>query len=90
MASWSGRVLQLLDYNSRPDRLQAFIAAAYECGTREVAIAGTTVVPCPLFKAMNGKVSDMYVARVEPSEQGGAAMSKLIASCVNKSSHVKS
>lgn len=80
--SWSGRVLRLLDYDRRPERLQAFIAAAYESGTKKIAVDGVPVIPCPLFEALDGKSSSQYVARVEPSEEGGAAMSKLIASCI--------
>lgn len=84
--SWSGTVLKFLDYNRRPERLQAFITAAYECGTKAIAVDGVRVIPCPLFEALDGKSSSQYVARVEPSEEGGAAMSKLIASCI-KDSH---
>lgn len=82
VASWSGRLLKLLDYDRRPERLQAFIAAAYECGTKQIAVDGVRVVPCPLFEVLDGKTSSQYVARVEPSEEGGAVMSKLIASCI--------
>lgn len=83
--SWSGRVLKLLDYDRHPEKLQAFISAAYECGTKNIVVEGVTVVPCPLFEALNGKSSSQYVARVEPSEEGGAAMSRVIASCVKRS-----
>jgi hypothetical protein len=77
--SWSSTTLRLLAYNSHPERLQAFIMAAYECGTKNISVSGTTVVPCALFEVMDGKKSELYVARVEPSEEGGAAISRLLA-----------
>jgi hypothetical protein len=36
------------------------------------------VVPVPLFEALDGKNTDDYVQRVEPSVQGGRKMAKLL------------
>jgi hypothetical protein len=80
--SWSDGTLGVLGYNCRPEKLQSLIRGAFECATRRITIAGCEVIPCPLFTAMDGKDSEMYVARVEPSEKGASAIARLIASCI--------
>lgn len=41
---------------------------------RRITIPGTEVIPVPLFEVLDGKHSNDYVARVEPSSQGGRKM----------------
>ena len=45
---------------------------------RNINIPGTQVVPVPLFHALDGKTTNDYVARVEPSSQGGRKMAEYI------------
>lgn len=81
--SWAATTLRLLMYDSRPAKLQALIEAVYACATQGIIVDGTAVVACPLFHAMNGKDTALYVARVEPSEAGGEAVARLLLSCVD-------
>mmetsp|Transcript_82708 Transcript_82708/g.145997 ORF Transcript_82708/g.145997 Transcript_82708/m.145997 type:complete len:309 (+) Transcript_82708:80-1006(+) len=76
--SWADRALSALDYNANPHRLQKAIASLFEQATKEIQVQGATIVPVPLFSVMNGKVTDDYVSRVEPSEQGGKKMAELL------------
>lgn len=76
---WADRVLGLLGYNSNPGKLQLIMRKIYELATCEITIKGVpTVVPVPLFEALDGKRTTDYVARVEPSVQGGAKLAALI------------
>jgi hypothetical protein len=72
--SWADFPLKLLGYNRSPERLQTAIQAIYEFATKKIEIKGTEVMPCALFEAMDGKNGDDYVARVEPSSNGGHKM----------------
>lgn len=44
----------------------------------KISIPGTTVVPVPLFHVLDGKDPDDYVARVEPSSQGGRKVAEYL------------
>lgn len=81
--SWATSSLSLLQYNKRPERLQAIIRAAYTCATSAIKVDGTTVAPCPLYAALDGKDTAQYVARVEPSEAGADAIARLIARTID-------
>jgi len=72
--SWADLPLKLLGYNRYPGQLQTAIKKMYELATKKVEIPGTEVMPCPLFEAMDGKSKEDYVARVEPSTEGGRKM----------------
>ena len=48
------------------------------CTNRNIHIPGTQVIPVPLFHALDGKTTNDYVARVEPSSQGGRKMAEYI------------
>jgi len=43
-----------------------------------VQFVTTQVVPVPLFVVLDGKTSSDYVARVEPSKNGGEKMAKYL------------
>jgi hypothetical protein len=72
--SWADVPLKLLGYNRSPERLQTAIKAMYEFATKKIEIEGAEVIPCALFEVLNGKNGDDYVARVEPSSDGGQKM----------------
>jgi hypothetical protein len=71
---WADLPLSLLGYNRYPTQLQTAIKKMYELATTKIQIAGTKVVPCALFEAMDGKHEEDYTARVEPSVEGGRKM----------------
>lgn len=80
--SWADGVLGCLCYNNNPARLQAGIEAAFRHGTQQIRIAGTEVVPFPLFKVLDGKTTSDYCQRVEPSPQGGRKMATALLEAV--------
>jgi hypothetical protein len=47
-------------------------------GNSKIQIPGTQVIPVPFFHALDGKDSRDYVARVEPSSQGGRKMAEFL------------
>jgi hypothetical protein len=69
--SWAGLALGCLGYNRSPQNLQTLIRRAFVEATSKIEIPGCEVVPVPLFNVLDGKDSRDYVARVEPSSQGG-------------------
>lgn len=75
---WASKALGAMGYNIFPGKLQMLIRKLYEISTMEVEVPGTRVVPVPLFEALDGKDTAMYVERVEPSAQGGRAIARLL------------
>lgn len=80
--SWASATLGYLRYNSTPGKLQSFIRKVFDNATCKIQLddGNVMVAPCALYEAMDGKNSDEYVARVEPSELGAHAIAKLIKS----------
>ena len=76
--SWAETGLSALGYNNNPSKLQSLIDRVFEDATQKIKIDGTRVIGVPLSKALNGKLSADYSARVEPSAQGGSKMANLI------------
>ncbi|KAF2473679.1 uncharacterized protein BDR25DRAFT_301848 [Lindgomyces ingoldianus] len=74
--SWAEWQLKALGYNSYPNQLQTAIRKIYEIATEKIKVAGTEVVPLKLYEILDGKTSGDYVARVEPSAEGGRKMSE--------------
>jgi len=74
--SWADLPLRLLGYNIFPGQLQTAIRKMYELATQKIQIPGTTVIPCALYEAMDGKNKEDYSARVEPSSEGGRKMAE--------------
>lgn len=77
--SWANHALRFLGYNRFPHRLQAVINTMYEHATKQVCIPGVEVIPFPLFTVLDGKDESDYVARVEPSIEGGRKMASQLA-----------
>jgi hypothetical protein len=80
--SWAETALSALQYNSNPQKLQAVIKKLFDIASKHVIIEGSHVIAVPLFEALDGKCSDDYIQRVEPSAQGGSKMGKLIADTI--------
>jgi hypothetical protein len=76
---WADMQLKALGYNSWPGQLQAAIKQIYESATKKIQIEGTQVLACPLFEVLDGKKAEEYVARVEPSSEGGKKMAEKFA-----------
>jgi len=82
--SWADKTLAPLGYNSDPMKLQEAINQIFIHATSKINIKGSEVIPFPMYKILNGKDTNDYVARVEPSNEGGRklaeAFSKVILS----------
>ena len=75
---WADPVLGLMGYNRDPSKLQGLIRAIFSQAVAAIRIDGLDIEPVPLFEVMDGTDPNDYVQRVEPSEQGGRKMAKLI------------
>ena len=53
---------------------------------RKITIPGTEVIPVPFFNVLDGKNSADYIARVEPSSQGGKKMAEYILDVIEANS----
>lgn len=76
--SWANLALKCLCYTFYPALLQARLKFAFERATARVQVPGTVVVPIALFEALDGKCTEDYLYRVEPSVSGGRKMANLI------------
>jgi hypothetical protein len=81
-SGWADLPLAILGYSLRPKKLQTAIRTIFEKATCRIQVAGTEVIPCPLFERLDGKLPENYVERVEPSKTGGQWMAKWFASAV--------
>ena len=75
---WAGAALGAMGYNRNPQKLQAFIRKAFYEATSTIQIPGTQVIPVPLFHALDGKITEDYVQRVEPSPSGGHKLAEFL------------
>lgn len=76
--SWADKILGYLGYNSNPEKLQEAIKQIYNRAISNIKIDGVQIVPFPLFMILDGKDTNDYVQRVEPSEIGGSKMAKYL------------
>jgi hypothetical protein len=84
--SWAGPALGALGYNSNPQKLQMLIRKAFDEATSTIRIKGSEVIPVPLFNALDGKNSNDYIARVEPSAAGGRKMAEFLLDIIDSPS----
>jgi hypothetical protein len=77
-ASWANTTLNALGYNRNPAKLQAFIRKIYTDVISTIRVPGSTVVPVPLYRVLQGRERDDYVARVEPSPTGGRKLAEFL------------
>ena len=87
--SWADATLSALGYNSNPAKLQLVIRKIFALATQEIKVRGSEVVAVPLFVSLDGKNSDDYVQRVEPSASGGEKMARLILDAVEDGGRAK-
>ena len=77
IGSWADTALTSLQYDTHPSKLQHMIRRVYVDGTSQIRLSGVHTVPCPFFEALDPSPSSQdYVARVEPSVEGGKKMAK--------------
>lgn len=55
----------------------------------KIQVKGTEVVSVPLFNVLNGKRSEDYVARVEPSALGGQKMARYLLDVMDRPSQTE-
>jgi len=72
--SWADAALSGLNYDQDPGKLQAAIRAMFNLAVSRICIPGVEVEGFPLFEVLDGKRTSDYVARVEPSVEGGRKM----------------
>lgn len=76
--SWANFALGALGYNKNPAKLQAVIRVMFQHATSAIRIPGTEVIPVPLYEVLDGRRTEDYVARVEPSAIGGRKMAEFL------------
>ena len=76
---WASSALGLLGYNRDPRRVQALIRRMFIEATSRIHIEGTTVIPVPLYRVLDGSDTTDYIQRVEPSVTGGRKMAEYLA-----------
>jgi hypothetical protein len=76
--SWADGTLGILGYNSNPSKLQLLIKKVFEDAVSKIKIPGSEVIPLPLFRYLDGKNTNDYCQRVEPSPSGGKKMANQI------------
>jgi len=74
--SWADRTLGYLGYNDDPRKLQEAIRQIFKHATSQIKIPGSEVVGFPMFSVLNGKDTNDYIQRVEPSSQGGRKLAE--------------
>jgi hypothetical protein len=79
--SWADSTLGYLGYNTDPKKLQAAINQIFIHGTSNIKITGSQVIPFPMFQILDGKNTEDYVQRVEPSSQGGFKLAHGFVKC---------
>jgi len=83
--SWANAALGTLGYNNNPAKVQLLIRKFFEEATSTIRIAGSEVIPIPLFHPLDGTRSEDYVARVEPSASGGRKMAEYMLDVIHSS-----
>ncbi|AYV82026.1 MAG: hypothetical protein Homavirus3_4 [Homavirus sp.] len=76
--SWADSVLSKLDYNTDPEKLQLIIQHIHREAICKIEIEGVEIVPFPLYTILDGDISNDYVGRVEPSDQGGCKIANAL------------
>jgi len=76
--SWANGVLGCLGYNTNPLKLQTMIKQVFRLATQKIRVSGSEVLALPLFECLDGKHTEDYCARVEPSAIGGEKLASFI------------
>lgn len=82
--SWADTQLKALGYNTWPGQLQTAIATLYRLATQHIKVEGTEIMPCALYKTLDGRTAEDYTARVEPNQKGGRKMASTFVGLLDK------
>lgn len=82
---WADRVLSYLGYDANPAKLQMIIHQIFIHATSKIRI--DNIVPFPMYSVLDGKNSDDYVQRVEPSSKGGHKLAQAFAEKIHSLDH---
>lgn len=92
--SWANTALKLLNYDNNPDKLQSIIKSLYEqilfkirleiYITDNKILDESNIIPLPLYNILNGKITEDYIERVEPSHHGGKKIAQYIYNIIRK------
>lgn len=80
--SWASKTLGYIGYNSDPKKLQEIIRQIYKHAIMKINVPGVNVVPYPMYKVLDGKNTNDYVHRVEPSARGGEKLANALYSFI--------
>ena len=83
--SWADGTLKALGYDTNPTKLQTVMRQVYAHGVSRISMQGTEVLTVPLYEVLDGKDTLDYVARVEPSDQGGHKLAKAVVEAMKSS-----
>lgn len=72
--SWADTTLGYMGYNDNPKKLQAIIGQIFIHATSKIDIPDCQVIPLPMFEILNGRDTQDYIQRVEPSSIGGSKL----------------
>lgn len=82
--SWADGVLERLGYDADPSKLQLVMRTLFRTATARIRIPGVDVVAVPMYEVMDGKNTDDYCQRVEPSVAGGEKLGRLfVGACLD-------
>ena len=82
--SWADKALGYLGYNDNPEKLQEAIRQIFKYATSKIKINGSQVIGFPMYSILDGKNSNEYVQRVEPSNIGGKKLAEEIIKIILK------
>lgn len=76
--SWASTVLSMVGYDNNPEKSHALLQGVYEKMIREINIEGAKIFHIPFYEILDWKDEKDYVARVEPSTEGGRKIAEHI------------
>ncbi len=76
--SWANPTLSALGYDRNPCSLQERMKLVFEMCVKQIQLDGYHIKFLPLFQVLNGKRTEEYAKRVEPSSLGGRKMAEKI------------
>jgi len=82
---WADNTLSMVQYNSNPGKLQTIIRQIHHESVSKINIPNVKVTPFKMYEHMDGKDSNDYVDRVEPSEHGGRKLAAGLKDIIHKS-----
>lgn len=82
--SWADKLLGYIGYDKDPTHLQEIIKQIHKYAISQIKIDGVQIISYPMYKTLNGKNTNDYVQRVEPSDVGGNKIAKKLSELILK------